>query len=54
MTKIIVITGASRGLGFAMTEQFIQLGHTVLGCTRTQKLYKSYSRSLAHLIILQP
>ena len=37
MSKIIVITGASRGLGFAMTEQFIQLGHTVLGCTRNSK-----------------
>ena len=37
MTKIIVITGASRGLGFAMTEQFIQLGHTVFGCTRNSE-----------------
>lgn len=37
MTKIILITGASRGLGFAMTEQFIQLGHTVFGCTRNSE-----------------
>jgi NAD(P)-dependent dehydrogenase (short-subunit alcohol dehydrogenase family) len=47
MTKIIVITGASRGLGFAMTEQFIQLGHTVFGCTRNseavQKLQQKFS-----------
>lgn len=46
MTKIIVITGASRGLGFAMTEQFIQLGHTVFGCTRNseavQKLQQKF------------
>ncbi|MBW4638703.1 MAG: SDR family NAD(P)-dependent oxidoreductase [Gloeocapsa sp. UFS-A4-WI-NPMV-4B04] len=46
MTKIIVITGASRGLGFAMSEQFIQLGHTVLGCTRNseavQKLQQKF------------
>lgn len=47
MTKIIVITGVSRGLGFAMTEQFIQLGHTVFGCTRNseavQKLQQKFS-----------
>lgn len=46
MTKIIVITGVSRGLGFAMTEQFIQLGHTVFGCTRNseavQKLQQKF------------
>lgn len=46
MTKIILITGASRGLGFAMTEQFIQLGHTVFGCTRNseavQKLQQKF------------
>ena len=35
MARIIVITGVSRGLGKAMTEGFIQLGHTVLGCTRS-------------------
>ena len=36
MTKLIVITGVSRGLGQAMTERFIQLGHTVVGCARSQ------------------
>ena len=36
MTKLIIITGVSRGLGQAMTEGFIQLGHTVLGCARSQ------------------
>lgn len=36
MTKLIVITGVSKGLGQAMTEGFIQLGHTVLGCARSQ------------------
>ncbi len=34
MSKIILITGVSRGLGRAMTESFIQLGHTVIGCAR--------------------
>ncbi|MBD1886558.1 SDR family NAD(P)-dependent oxidoreductase [Microcoleus vaginatus] len=47
MTKLIVITGASRGLGLAMTENFIELGHTVLGCARSsdsvEKLNQKYS-----------
>lgn len=30
----IVITGATRGLGRALAEEFIQRGHTVLGCGR--------------------
>lgn len=35
MTKIIVITGVSRGLGRALTERLIDLGHTILGCARS-------------------
>ena len=35
--KTILITGVSRGLGRALTEEFIRLGHTVLGCGRSQK-----------------
>ncbi|MCC3433178.1 MAG: SDR family NAD(P)-dependent oxidoreductase [Microcoleus sp. PH2017_04_SCI_O_A] len=46
MTKLIVITGVSRGLGLAMTEKFIELGHTVLGCARSseavEKLKQKY------------
>jgi NAD(P)-dependent dehydrogenase (short-subunit alcohol dehydrogenase family) len=37
MSKRILITGAGRGLGRAMTEKFIELGHTVLGCSRQAK-----------------
>jgi NAD(P)-dependent dehydrogenase (short-subunit alcohol dehydrogenase family) len=36
MTKVIVITGVSRGLGRALTEEFIRLGHRVLGCGRSE------------------
>jgi NAD(P)-dependent dehydrogenase (short-subunit alcohol dehydrogenase family) len=47
MTKLIVITGVSRGLGLAMTEKFIELGHTVLGCARSseavEQLKQKYS-----------
>lgn len=33
-TKIIVLTGATRGLGRALTAGFIAEGHTVVGCGR--------------------
>lgn len=36
MEKLIVITGVSRGLGQAITEGFIKLENTVLGCARSQ------------------
>ena len=36
MKRLIVITGISRGLGRAMTEEFINLGHTVIGCARSK------------------
>lgn len=36
MVKRIVITGISRGLGYAMAEQFIHQGHTVYGCVRSE------------------
>ncbi len=36
--KAVVITGVTRGLGRAMAEKFIALGHTVLGCGRSRDL----------------
>lgn len=33
----IIVTGVGRGLGLAMTEEFIELGHTVIGCSRQKK-----------------
>ncbi|HMP82560.1 MAG TPA: SDR family oxidoreductase [Verrucomicrobiota bacterium] len=35
--RLIVITGATRGLGRAMADGFIRCGHTVLGCGRSAK-----------------
>jgi NAD(P)-dependent dehydrogenase (short-subunit alcohol dehydrogenase family) len=32
MPQRIVLTGATRGLGLALTQQFIDRGHTVVGC----------------------
>jgi len=36
--QLVVITGVTRGLGRALAEEFIRLGHTVLGCGRSQKI----------------
>jgi NAD(P)-dependent dehydrogenase (short-subunit alcohol dehydrogenase family) len=35
--KTILITGVTRGLGRAMTKEFIQLGHIIVGCSRSEK-----------------
>lgn len=35
-SRIIVITGVTRGLGRAMAITFASLGHTVIGCSRSQ------------------
>lgn len=35
--KTILITGVTRGLGRAMAEEFIHLGHVVVGCGRSEK-----------------
>lgn len=34
-SRTIVITGATKGLGRALTDRFIALGHTVIGCGRS-------------------
>lgn len=34
--KTIVITGASRGIGRALAEEFTSLGHQVIGCARAK------------------
>ncbi len=39
--RTIVITGATRGLGRAMTDGFIEKGHTVIGCGRSLNAVKS-------------
>jgi len=33
----VLITGVGRGLGRAMVSQFIALGHTVIGCSRSEQ-----------------
>lgn len=33
--RVILLTGVSRGLGRAMIQEFVERGHTVLGCARS-------------------
>jgi NAD(P)-dependent dehydrogenase (short-subunit alcohol dehydrogenase family) len=35
--RTVLITGVTRGLGRAMVDGFVRLGHTVLGCARSKK-----------------
>ena len=34
--RIAVVTGATRGIGRALTDRLVELGHTVIGCGRSQ------------------
>ena len=43
-SKRIVITGVSRGLGRALTSEFVQQGHVVVGCGRSAEAIQEMSR----------
>jgi NAD(P)-dependent dehydrogenase (short-subunit alcohol dehydrogenase family) len=43
-SKLIVLTGATRGLGRALTDEFIRLGHTLLGCGRSARALKELAQ----------
>ena len=49
----IVITGATKGLGRALTEQYIKLGHMVIGCGRSVNSIESMSNSFPENIDFQ-
>lgn len=38
MTKTVLITGASKGIGFALTKQFLNNGFKVIGTSRTGEI----------------
>ncbi len=46
MNRIIVITGASRGLGLALARQFVDLGDTVFGISRTRKNWPAAKKAV--------
>ncbi len=43
--RLVVLTGVTRGLGLAMAEKFIELGHTVLGCGRSRDIVETLRRT---------
>jgi NAD(P)-dependent dehydrogenase (short-subunit alcohol dehydrogenase family) len=44
--KLIVLTGATRGLGRALAPRFAAAGHTVIGCGRSAKLVAELTAAL--------
>ncbi|MGQ9506024.1 MAG: SDR family oxidoreductase [Thermogutta sp.] len=42
--RVVVITGVSRGLGRAMVDRFIALGHRVAGCARSRSAIDELTR----------
>jgi len=45
-SRIVLITGVSRGLGLAMARKFAALGHTVIGCGRSKPAIASLQKEL--------
>lgn len=45
--KLVLITGVSRGLGRALTEEFIRCGHTVAGCGRSSEAIAGLQKQFA-------
>jgi NAD(P)-dependent dehydrogenase (short-subunit alcohol dehydrogenase family) len=43
-SRRIVLTGAGRGLGWAMTESFVERGHTVIGCSQSPERVRELSK----------
>ena len=43
--KLVLITGVTQGIGRGMTEEFIRLGHTVLGCARSTSVIRQLRES---------
>lgn len=45
--KVVVITGASSGIGRAMAEAFAHAGHAVIGCARRSELLDQLHREIS-------
>lgn len=42
-SRTILLTGVSRGLGLALANEFVRLGHTVVGCARSKDRIRELS-----------
>ena len=43
-SKMIVISGVTKGLGRALAEEYLKLGHLVIGCGRSIKHVGNFSK----------
>jgi NAD(P)-dependent dehydrogenase (short-subunit alcohol dehydrogenase family) len=50
MSRTVIITGASSGLGLSLTKRFLALGDTVIGITRTKKHWNEASQAIAEFL----
>lgn len=48
MKQVVVITGASRGLGLSLAQRFLEQGDTVYGISRSKKYWPQAKASVAH------
>jgi len=46
--KIVIITGASRGLGLSLARKFLQEGDLVFGVSRTKRYWASARKTVSH------
>ena len=46
-TKFVLITGATRGLGRAMVDEFAKFGHAVAGCGRSKAAIEELQRTFS-------
>ena len=49
--EVVFISGASRGIGTAIAESFAQLGHTVIGTSRSEFKFESNLDNLIPLAL---
>ncbi len=46
--RIVVVTGATRGIGRALTARLVERGHTVIGCGRSQPAIDELTAEFGH------
>ena len=46
MKRVVIITGASRGLGFSLAKRFLHQGDRVIGISKSRKFWKTAVKNL--------
>ena len=49
--EVVFVSGASRGIGTAIAESFAQLGHTVIGTSRSEFKFENKQDNLIPLAL---